>query len=822
MQQAQSGLYCEKHVTLHQGSMTMRIGLPSQSSLQNLARDDNGFATLLGPMMMNKIRVHPEIGATHSGGSSSSSSEEEIVDTQTTGSLFADALIHGDPIAVAKNLLSQLDLSQSNRRVIQKKLQYAATLRPSSSEYIKTMTWLKHAFSFPWNQTTRMPVSLHDSDQNTWSELCLENPNGSLQEIRQYISTVQRTLDENIYGLDKVKEELMSYVCKRITNPNATDHVLALCGPNGVGKCLGKDVRVRMYDGSSVAVQNIRVHDTLMGDDNGPRKVQSVTQGEDVMYRVTHSHTGQMFQCNRDHILCLRFADNYKFQSKANVLKNCIRYYDLEAKKNVTVPVEPNLEQDLRNRVWKITVADFANLPPNVQKGFVGYAIPVDYPNSNVSVSPYLVGRWLGCATQSPRSARALADSICASALDTRGFLAYLRNQNLYRRKRIPSELMGNSLKVRLQVLDGIKGAWHVRQRKSKRPQYLSSSLTLSDDDEKEKEEEEPVSDTTGPIMMTIRSRELAYDLQDLLSSIGIVSRISPQSHRLGPRWRLMVRTWDRIPIIKSPIKVMEIGTGPYYGFTLDGNCRFLLASHVVTHNTRIANCLSKALDVPFRSVSLGTVADVSYFTGHGYTFHESEPGRIVQILEETQSRTSILYFDELDKIHQTEKGQAIQSFLTHLIDPSQNKQFHDTYLNGLDLDLSQILFVFSLNSEQSLDRTVRDRLKIIRIKEPTAEEKLQITRKFLVPEVCHNIGCQIDFSDELLMRIVRSQQHTTGLRSVKRVVENVVGKLNVVRLLEPQQRQLLSYYRPKFDDMVYAIMSEHDEKDDAILSMYV
>jgi ATP-dependent Lon protease len=87
---------------------------------------------------------------------------------------------------------------------------------------------------------------------------------------------------------------------------------------------------------------------------------------------------------------------------------------------------------------------------------------------------------------------------------------------------------------------------------------------------------------------------------------------------------------------------------------------------------------------------------------------------------------------------------------------------------------------------------------------------------------VCHNIGCQIDFSDELLMRIVRSQQHTTGLRSVKRVVENVVGKLNVVRLLEPQQRQLLSYYRPKFDDMVYAIMSEHDEKDDAILSMYV
>ena len=287
-------------------------------------------------------------------------------------------------------------------------------------------------------------------------------------------------------------------------------------------------------------------------------------------------------------------------------------------------------------------------------------------------------------------------------------------------------------------------------------------------------------------------------DLQYLFATTQTATVVTKQLKHCK-RYRMYIKPYVEF----SRVVVKCLSRGAYYGFMLDGNCMFQLSQGIVTHNTRIAHSLSQSLNVPFRAISLGTVTDVAYLSGHGYTYHESEPGRIVQILTETQNMNTIIYFDELDKVHQTEKGQAIQSFLTHLIDPSQNSKFHDTYLNGLDLDLSRVLFVFSFNNEELLDRTVKDRLKIIKIAEPSKETKMEITRRFLIPEASANIGVNVSLDDETIEYIVRHHGTTNGLRNIKRVVEDIIGKINVLRLMDPKDRIRLTYYRPSLLEMV-------------------
>lgn len=237
---------------------------------------------------------------------------------------------------------------------------------------------------------------------------------------------------------------------------------------------------------------------------------------------------------------------------------------------------------------------------------------------------------------------------------------------------------------------------------------------------------------------------------------------------------------------------------------------------------TRLAYSLAKALDLPIRTINLGSVNDVSYFTGHGFTFVDSEVGRPVQILNETQCKNCIIYFDELDKVHQTEKGQAIYSYLTHLIDPTQNHKYQDVYLSGLELDMSKVFFVFSFNDMDLIDGTVKDRLKVITIKDPTFEDKVTIALEYIVPEICKNVNYEAKISKEIIEKIVRQDRSHSGLRGIKRVLEDVIGKLNVIRMLDDEVCEKLSYYGTSDESIMIKIIDKHSKEDDAYAGMYV
>ena len=140
-----------------------------------------------------------------------------------------------------------------------------------------------------------------------------------------------------------------------------------------------------------------------------------------------------------------------------------------------------------------------------------------------------------------------------------------------------------------------------------------------------------------------------------------------------------------------------------------------------------ISQCLidSDGNKRPFAFIGLGGAHSGSFLEGHLYTYLGSSPGKIVDILIETQCMNPIIYIDELDKISNTEHGKEIVGILTHLTDKTQNDTFEDKYFSGIKLDLSKTLFIFSYNDPHSIDRILRDRIQEIQIKPLTKIDKM-------------------------------------------------------------------------------------------------
>ena len=202
---------------------------------------------------------------------------------------------------------------------------------------------------------------------------------------------------------------------------------------------------------------------------------------------------------------------------------------------------------------------------------------------------------------------------------------------------------------------------------------------------------------------------------------------------------------------------------------------------------TLVKEGIAKAINRPFAFIALGGASDSSYFDGHSYTYEGSHWGRIIDILMESKCMNPIIYFDELDKLSETQKGDEIIHLLTHLTDPSQNKLFQDNYYSGIHLDLSKCLFVFSFNDEDKIDRILKDRMYVIRTKGFNPEDKVLISRKYLLPELLSTYGFnenEIQFDDDSLLSIIENNTNKEeGVRNLKRCLETIISKVNIYHL---------------------------------------
>ena len=199
---------------------------------------------------------------------------------------------------------------------------------------------------------------------------------------------------------------------------------------------------------------------------------------------------------------------------------------------------------------------------------------------------------------------------------------------------------------------------------------------------------------------------------------------------------------------------------------------------------------ISKILNRPFAFIALGGATDSSFLEGHGYTYEGSTWGKIVQILIDSKCMNPVIYFDELDKISDTPKGEEIAGILTHLTDTSQNSQFHDKYFSEIDFDLSKCLFIFSYNDESKVNSILKDRMYRIQTKGYNQKQKTVISNNYLLPKIRDQIKFSsedIIIPDQTLHYIIEHHcLKEDGVRNLKRCLEIIYTKLNLYRLMRP------------------------------------
>ena len=215
------------------------------------------------------------------------------------------------------------------------------------------------------------------------------------------------------------------------------------------------------------------------------------------------------------------------------------------------------------------------------------------------------------------------------------------------------------------------------------------------------------------------------------------------------------------------------------------GNVMSIHGPPGVGKTSLIKDGVAKALGRPFHFITLGGATDASFLDGHSYTYEGSTWGKIVDVLIQSKCMNPIIYFDELDKVSQTPKGDEIMNLLIHLTDGSQNDRFQDKYFTGIDLDLSRCLFIFSHNNNELVNPILRDRMYNVAVKGFGMKEKLVISDNYLLPAALKDAGLfeKVNISKEILQHIIENfTGGEAGVRELKRCIQTIVSKINLLR----------------------------------------
>jgi hypothetical protein len=662
-----------------------------------------------------------------------------------------------------------------------------------------------------------------------------------VEVCHDFMNNAMQTLDTCVYGLNDAKMQIMQMIGQWISNPSAMGTAVAIHGPPGTGKCHGINTPILMYDGSIKMVQDIIVGDLVMGDDSTPRRVLSLGQGQDEMFDVI-SNNNTSYSVNSEHILCLKPSGMNRIKpvhNKNGTTSYKTIFFHLETykyqyksfdNKNDAENYLHNLVANQSKQIVEITVKEFLKLPEYIQKHLKGYSTGVEFDTKPILFDPYIIGVWLGDGTSSKPQITSQDSSI----------LSYLRNElkkdrlnlnyvskydyliasdepnrphpgiskktglpyenkniftktlihyDLLNNKHIPFEYLTNNRQIRLQMLAGIidTDGWFDIDNRSY--EITQKSKRLSDD-----------------ILFLARSLGFAasqnecdkYCVYKGEKQYGIYYRVNIYGENLHdiptkcPRKQAVAKARATNALV-SGITVVPKGRGTYYGFELDNNHRYVLGNFVVTHNTSlIKDGISKILGREFAFIALGGAGDSSFLEGHSYTYEGSSWGKIVQILIDSKCMNPVIYFDELDKISDTPRGEEIVGILTHLTDTSQNSQFHDKYFSEVDFDLSKCLFIFSYNDESKVNPILKDRMYRIQTKGYESKEKVTIARNYLLPKIREQVNFKeedIIIPDETIQYIAGNNELTkgeSGVRNLKRCLEIIYTKLNLFRLMKP------------------------------------
>jgi ATP-dependent Lon protease len=280
---------------------------------------------------------------------------------------------------------------------------------------------------------------------------------------------------------------------------------------------------------------------------------------------------------------------------------------------------------------------------------------------------------------------------------------------------------------------------------------------------------------------------------------------------------------------IEAKLQILQFIAAKISNPTADGVSLLLVGPPGIGKTSLIKNGIAKALQWPFQFISLGGETDASTYTGHQVVFEGSHSGKILDSIIAAKSMSSVMMFDEIDKISNTPKGEEIQNLLVHMTDPVQNMYFEDKYLANIPIDLSKMMFVFSANDINKIDRILLDRMRVVQLKGYSLAEKTKIAEVFLIPEALQQVNLQekVRFDKSVIEYIIENHaKEESGVRELRRSIDQICQKINMLRMYNSKD---LTFHIPDFQlpfivkkDHVDLFIKKKDTEDTSYRAMYI
>ncbi len=225
---------------------------------------------------------------------------------------------------------------------------------------------------------------------------------------------------------------------------------------------------------------------------------------------------------------------------------------------------------------------------------------------------------------------------------------------------------------------------------------------------------------------------------------------------------------------------------------------------------TSLANSIATALKRPLVRIALGGLEDVNELRGHRRTYVGAMPGRITQGLIDAKKMNPVIVLDEIDKVSRSQRGDPTAALL-EILDPEQNSEFRDYYLN-FDLDLSNVIFIATANDVGRIPAPLRDRMEFITVSSYTPQEKFEIAKRYLIPQELKKHGLknrELSISKPALKELIHSYTREAGVRNLRRRIADMSRKVAKDILQHPDVSKIsvsLKNLKEFFDKSVFEI----------------
>ncbi len=225
---------------------------------------------------------------------------------------------------------------------------------------------------------------------------------------------------------------------------------------------------------------------------------------------------------------------------------------------------------------------------------------------------------------------------------------------------------------------------------------------------------------------------------------------------------------------------------------------------------TSLANSIATSLKRPLVRIALGGLEDVNELRGHRRTYVGAMPGRITQGLIDAKKMNPIIVLDEIDKVSRAQRGDPTAALL-EILDPEQNKEFRDYYLN-FNIDLRKVIFIATANDVAKIPAPLRDRMEFIQISSYTPQEKFEIASRYLLPQELKKHGLkknEVSISKPALKEIIHSYTREAGVRNLRRRLAEMSRKVAREILEKPEIKKVslsVKNLKDYFDKTVFEI----------------